>query len=88
VNESQARRLISDQLGVPLASAVETAALHELGADPLDVVALVLSLERTFGVRISDAQAESCRTVGDLLEAVRTGRPLAAAAAISSPIRA
>lgn len=76
MDESQARILIADQLGVAPATVVDATPLTELGADPLDVVALVLQLERAFGVRVSDTQAEGCRTVGDLLEAVRSGRPL------------
>ena len=75
MDEIRARRLIADQLGLPPASVVGAAQLDALGADPLDVLALVGLLERTFGVRIGDAQAEACRTVRDLLDAVRTAPP-------------
>ncbi|TFI60065.1 hypothetical protein E2493_02125 [Sphingomonas parva] len=76
VDESLARRLIADQLGLSSGSVVASATLGDLGADPLDVVALVLALEKAFGVRIDEAEADTCRTVGDLLDAVRTARPL------------
>jgi acyl carrier protein len=77
VDETEARAVIADHLGVPPAMVVDAAALAELGADPRDVVALVLRLERCFGIRITDAQAERCLTVRDLLDAVRLSLSLA-----------
>ena len=71
LDETLARALIADHLGVAPAMVVDAAALADLGADPLDVLALVLRLEKAFGIGISDAQAESCRTVADLLQVLR-----------------
>ena len=71
LDETLARALIADHLGVTPAMVVDAAALVDLGADPLDVLALVLRLEKAFGIGISDAQAESCRTVADLLQVLR-----------------
>jgi acyl carrier protein len=68
LDETLARAHIADHLGVAPAVVVDAAALGDLGADPLDVLALVLRLEKAFGVRISDEQAEGCRTVADVLQ--------------------
>ena len=75
MDDAAARQLIADHLGVPRAAVVDSADLADLGADPLDVLALVARLERFFAVRIADPQAESCRTVGEMLTAVDEGWP-------------
>jgi len=41
--------------------------IEDLGADSLDVVEIVMQLEETFGIEITDEQAESVRTVSELL---------------------
>ncbi|QAY77236.1 phosphopantetheine-binding protein [Sphingosinicella sp. BN140058] len=71
MDETLARTIIADHLGVAPAMVVDAAALADLGADPLDVLALVLRLERAFGVRISDEQVEGCRTVAQVLQSLR-----------------
>lgn len=60
--------VIIDQLGVkkeeinPQARFVE-----DLGADSLDTVELVMSLEEAFGIEIPDEDAEKAKTVGDVV---------------------
>ena len=43
----------------------------DLKADDLDLVELVMEIEDTFGLTISDASAESWRTVGQVVDYVR-----------------
>jgi acyl carrier protein len=43
---------------------------HDLGADSLDAVALVMAIEDRFGIDIPDEDAEGLRTVGQLIEYV------------------
>ena len=73
--DDEARSLIADYLGLPPPAVEDSRDLADLGADPLDILALVARLEKAFGVRIADAQAQACRTVGDLLVALREAGP-------------
>lgn len=41
---------------------------EDLGADSLDVVELIMELEDSFGVQISDEDAEKIATVGDAVD--------------------
>jgi acyl carrier protein len=49
----------------------ESRLIEDLGADSLDVVEIVMQLEETFGIEITDEQAESVRTVSELLEQLK-----------------
>lgn len=46
----------------------ETNLIEDLGADSLDVVELIMSLEDEFGVSISDEDAAQLYTVGRIVE--------------------
>ena len=49
----------------------ETDIAEDLGADSLDVVDVLMSLEETFDVEIPDAEAEKISTVGDAVEYIK-----------------
>ncbi len=42
-----------------------------LGADSLDMLEIIMKLEETFGIEISDEQAEQIKTVGQAVEAIQ-----------------
>jgi acyl carrier protein len=64
--EDRVRRLISRNLSVAEETVVPTASLvGDLGADSLDIVELLMSLEDEFGTELTDDQVASIRTVGD-----------------------
>ena len=46
----------------------ETNLIDDLGADSLDVVELIMSLEDEFGIAISDEDAAELYTVGRIVE--------------------
>ena len=64
---ARVRALVADQLGVDSASVTKDASLlDDLGADSLDVVELVMSLEDTFDIEVPDEELEGMRTIGDI----------------------
>lgn len=58
--------LIVEQLGVSREEVVTTASfVDDLGADSLDIVELVMSMEESFDIEIPDDDAEKMQTIGD-----------------------
>ena len=47
---------------------MDTNLIDDLGADSLDVVELIMSLEDSFGITISDEDAAKLATVGTIVE--------------------
>ena len=63
------RTILVDQLDVEEETVtLEASITEDLGADSLDVVDLVMSLEDEFGVEIPDDQVENIKTVGDIVK--------------------
>jgi acyl carrier protein len=63
--------LVADQLGVDVAEVTpNTSILDDLGADSLDVVELMMSLEDAFDIEVSDEEVEGMRTIGDIQQYV------------------
>ena len=62
------RKIICEQLELDEDKVtLETNLLDDLGADSLDVVDLVMSIEDEFGLEVPDDQIENFRTVGDVV---------------------
>ena len=64
VKEARAKRFELD----PETITVDTNLIDDLGADSLDVVELVMSLEDVFGISISDEDAAQLYTVRRIVE--------------------
>lgn len=63
------RGIIVDQLDVEEdAVTMEASIIDDLGADSLDVVDLVMSLEEEFDVEIPDEEVENIKTIGDIVK--------------------
>ena len=63
------KEVIVDQLGVEEdIIQLDTSFIDDLGADSLDIVELIMSLEEEFDIQIPDGDAEKISTVGDVVE--------------------
>jgi len=59
--------IVAEQLGVEPAELTKDASiLDDLGADSLDVVELVMTLEEVFDIEVPDDVVEEMRTIGDV----------------------
>ena len=66
------RSLVADQLGVEISEVIPGASiLDDLGADSLDVVELVMSLEDAFDIEIADDDADNVETVGSAVALIQ-----------------
>ena len=62
------KEILVDQLDVKEEKVtMEASIVDDLGADSLDLVDLVMSLEEEFDVEIPDDQVENIKTVGDIV---------------------
>ena len=62
------KEIFVDLLGVDVDSITADTALEDLGADSLDLVELVMTLEDEFNIQIEDDAMDSLKTVGDVLD--------------------
>ena len=66
---SRLQSLVSQQLGIPPSKIKADADFaKELGADSLDVVELVMSIEDEFDIEIEDQSASQITTIQDALD--------------------
>ena len=66
--EARVTDLIVEQLGVSRDEVVSQASfVDDLGADSLDIVELVMSIEENFDIEIPDEDAEKLQTIGDAI---------------------
>jgi acyl carrier protein len=69
----QVKGVLVDQLGIEESEITEEASFQEdLDADSLDLVELIMELEDTFGVKISDEDAQGIQTVGQAVDYIST----------------
>lgn len=66
------KTILADQLGAdPDEMTMETKIAEELGADSLDVVELLMSIEDEFEVEIPDEEIENLKTIGAVVEYIQ-----------------
>ena len=67
------RDIIVDQLDAEEDQVTVDASITEdLGADSLDVVDLVMSIEENFDIEIPDEEVENIKTVGDIVKYIES----------------
>lgn len=63
------KAILSEQFDVEGDSiTLESSITEDLGADSLDVVDLLMSIEDEFEVEVPDSEVENIKTVGDLVK--------------------
>ncbi len=69
--EEKVKKIIAEKLSVELEEVVpEASFVDDLGADSLDLVELIMSMEEEFDTEISDEDAEQITTVQDAIDYV------------------
>ena len=69
--EDKIKKIIAEKLSVDLSEIVpEASFIDYLGADSLDLVELIMSMEEEFDIEISDEKAEELVTVKDAIDYV------------------
>ena len=66
--EDKVKKIIAEKLSVEMEEVVpEASFVDDLGADSLDLVELIMSMEEEFDIDISDEDAEQIATVKDAI---------------------
>ncbi len=69
---AKVRDIIAESLGVKKADVVLAASfIDDLNADSLDIVELVMTIEKEFDIEIPDDEAEKIRTVQDAVDYIK-----------------
>lgn len=65
------KELISQQLNKPVEEITEDKeVVKDLGADSLDVVEMLMSLEEEFNITVPEEDAVNIKTVGDIIKLI------------------
>ncbi len=71
--EEKVKNIIVEQLGVDMETVTpEASFIDDLGADSLDIVELVMTMEEEFDLEIPDEDAEKIKTVNDVINYIKT----------------
>jgi len=74
-NEEKVKDIIAEKLSVDLEEVVPEATFtDDLGADSLDLVELIMSMEEEFDIDISDEDAEKLTTVQDAIDYIKANQ--------------
>ena len=70
-NFEKVKEMLVEKLGVSEDKVtLESEIVKDLGADSLDLVEMLFSLEENFGITISDDQTENIKTVKDIVDII------------------
>ena len=67
--------LVAEQLGISKdIISVESNIIEDLGADSLDVIEMLMTLEEEFGITIPDEKINQIKTVGQICELIEQSK--------------
>jgi acyl carrier protein len=73
VSEDRIKEIIAEKLEIGMEQVTDEAKfIDDLGADSLDVVELIMTLEDEFDIEITDEQAEKIMTVRNAIEFIKS----------------
>lgn len=65
------KKLLAEQLNIPAEKVLENSKIiDDLGADSLDVVEMLMTLEDEFNVTVTDEESVNLKTVGDIVKLI------------------
>ena len=65
------KKVLSDQFGVPAEEINgDTCIIKDLNADSIDIVEVIMNLEKAYGIAIEEGEYQDKTTVGQLLELI------------------
>jgi len=71
--EEKVISIIIEQLDVTREEcSIEASFIDDLGADSLDLVELIMEMEEVFNVQIADNELEKIRTIGNVLDYLKS----------------
>jgi len=71
--EDKVKRTIVEKLKIDIEDVIpEANFINDLGANSLDIVELIMTMEDLFDIEIEDDQAEKLMTVKDVLDFLKT----------------
>ena len=67
------KKLLADQLNIDAGKITENSkVIDDLGADSLDVVEMLMTLEDEFNVTVTDEESVNLKTVGDIVKLIES----------------
>ena len=67
------KKLLAEQLNIDAEKITESSkVIEDLGADSLDVVEMLMTLEDEFNVTVSDEESVGLKTVGDIVKLIES----------------
>ena len=76
VEESKLMNIIASQLHIDVDKVKSESHLNDLGADSLDIVEIVMEIEKAFGISISDNELENIKKVSDITSIIKNKKSL------------
>ena len=69
------KELVAEQLGVDKDTVkLESNIIEDLGADSLDVIEMLMTLEEEFGISIPDEKINQIKTIGEIVELIENAK--------------
>lgn len=71
--ENKIKNLIAETIGLSVDKIQnESRIIEDLGADSLDIIEMIMTMEDEFGISISDDDRNSMKTVGEIIKFVES----------------